>query len=246
MEYQKVPITCDAHFFGYKIDTKGVVYRKNGKPLKPSSFGRCLLVTISVGGKRYTRQVHRLVAAQFIPNPKNKATVNHIDGNPKNNNVENLEWATQSEQMIHARNVLGIAPANKIPIMGISIDRDLILSFPSISEAAAFFNTTRDNIDQVITKRHHSSCGYFWLPVLNSKEQTIEALKRLKKEKLSVVRRIRKVGMFSKSGELLKVFPNAYSTRLEGFSDKIVNKCCLGKGGYKTHRGFIWHFVDEA
>lgn len=39
-------------------------------------------------------KVYRLVAIAFIPNPYSKKEVNHIDGNPLNNNVSNLEWAT--------------------------------------------------------------------------------------------------------------------------------------------------------
>lgn len=46
--------------------------------------------------------VHRLVANAFIPNPENKRTVNHIDCNKTNNDISNLEWANDSEQMIHA------------------------------------------------------------------------------------------------------------------------------------------------
>lgn len=46
--------------------------------------------------------VHRLVAETFIPKIKGKDLINHIDGNPSNNRVENLEWCNYSENLIHA------------------------------------------------------------------------------------------------------------------------------------------------
>jgi len=57
--------------------------------------------TVWLDGK--LQYVHRLVAETYLPNPSNKRTVNHKDGNRSNNNVENLEWMTIAENLNHAR-----------------------------------------------------------------------------------------------------------------------------------------------
>lgn len=77
------------------------------KLLKQYNAGKCKrgyykAVVLYQGGKQRRYYVHRLIAAAFIPNPLNKPYVNHIDGNPINNNVNNLEWVTNSENLAHA------------------------------------------------------------------------------------------------------------------------------------------------
>lgn len=64
--------------------------------------GRDVRVTLWKNGKRKDFLVHRLVAFAFIPMIEGKNCINHIDGNPKNNNVENLEWCNHLENNRHA------------------------------------------------------------------------------------------------------------------------------------------------
>ena len=54
--------------------------------------------------KRQSKQVHRLVAEAFIPNPNNYPVVNHKDTNRKNNHVSNLEWVTVKENVLWSVN----------------------------------------------------------------------------------------------------------------------------------------------
>ena len=71
--------------------------------LVPSCNGNgYLYVSKQSGRKTKHYYVHRLVAEAFIENPLNKPEVNHIDGNKRNNIVENLEWCTRGENIIHA------------------------------------------------------------------------------------------------------------------------------------------------
>ena len=65
--------------------------------------GNYLYVQLQKNGKSKPSKIHRLVAQAFIPNPENKATVNHKYCNKGNNVVENLEWCTNLENITHAK-----------------------------------------------------------------------------------------------------------------------------------------------
>lgn len=85
-------------------------YPKLLKPRK-DNYGYLRVALVS-GTKIQECKIHRLVASEFIDNPSNKPTVNHKDGDKTNNKVSNLEWATNKEQMVHAKNI-GLLHFNK-------------------------------------------------------------------------------------------------------------------------------------
>lgn len=94
----------------YEVDIFGnvysIVHNNSRRKRKLSSYdngnGYLKVNLYDVNGKCKKKYVHRLVAEAFLNNPLNKPNINHIDNNRSNNNINNLEWCTQSENIKHA------------------------------------------------------------------------------------------------------------------------------------------------
>lgn len=85
------------------VSTGGNPFFVKGRMLKKSlTTAGYPRVQMWVNGKKYIKTIHRLVALAFIPNPENKPCINHIDGNKLNYSIDNLEWCTQRDNIIHA------------------------------------------------------------------------------------------------------------------------------------------------
>ena len=90
----------------YTITSEGEVYSDNCGKMKtrnkPGTEYQILNFS-TIDGRKKTFRLHRLVMLAFKPiENSEELEVNHIDGNKKNNKLENLEWCTSSENQRHA------------------------------------------------------------------------------------------------------------------------------------------------
>ena len=150
--------------FNYSINEKGEVRNDKTKHIKSAYENKSngyLYVDLYENNKSHKRPIHRLMAEAFIPNADNKPTVDHKDGNRKNNSIKNLRWATYSEQNSRF-NTSGVR-SERIKVTHYIeerkkrggghvrwLDIDRIEYFNSITDVADKFGTTIGNISLML------------------------------------------------------------------------------------------------
>jgi len=119
---------------------------------------------VNIDGKRM--RAHRLLSKSFIPNPLNKAQVNHKDLDKSNNNINNLEWVTPKENVKHAirngafKNVKAIK--NAVYMCDLKTHK-LLKKFDSVTEAYNYFGKNyQGGISQVCNGERNKTKGYWW------------------------------------------------------------------------------------
>lgn len=147
----------------YEVSTEGRVKNKTtGRILVATNDSRGYpAVTVLDEDGQHTKNVHRLVAETFIPNPDGKRTVNHKDGNKSNNHTSNLEWNTLSENLKHAYRT-GLkqrpddagSPKRKVRIV------ETGEVFDSIGDCARAIGGAQPHISHCLSGRYHTHKGY--------------------------------------------------------------------------------------
>lgn len=151
----------------YEVSNKGRVrslrfwsnvHKKSYERIKIMKFGKNALgyctVILTRNKIKTGKNVHRLVAEAFIDNPNNYNEVNHIDENPSNNCVENLEWCS------HKYNINYGNRGRKISQY--TLQGEFVKEWKSIIDAERELEYKKSHISQCCKGKIKTSHGYIW------------------------------------------------------------------------------------
>ena len=137
-----------------RLSTNG--RRLKGKLLAKTASKGYVKVTLTNKNMSDNRDIHRLVAEAFIPNPDNKPQVNHIDEDKTNNTVDNLEWCTAKENINHGTCRIRSAAKQSISIVCITNRKE----YESIADAARDLNLNIGTISKIINGKMKQTKGF--------------------------------------------------------------------------------------
>lgn len=154
----------------YSITKDGKIWNNNVimTPIIRTGYELVRLLNSNINKRKYY-SVNRLVASTFIRLPNNdKEVCDHIDGNKLNNNMNNLQWLTQKENInrctkktSHERKVIKL-DENTL---------DEIEIYDSITDAAQSIGKTRRSIQLVLNGKNKTAGGFKWKYVNPSHEK---------------------------------------------------------------------------
>lgn len=105
-------------------------------------------------------RVHRIVAEAFLDNSQGYPVINHIDGDKKNNHIDNLEWCTYS----HNNKQAYLQGQNKTkPIIQLTLDGVFIKEWNSMKEASEAVGAHSSNIRKCIQQKIKTAGGFLWI-----------------------------------------------------------------------------------
>lgn len=175
---------------------------------------------------------HRAVAEAFIPNPNNKPCVNHLDCNRDNNCVENLEWATHSENSQYAYDCGSRAVK---PVYCFTRDLQLVAKYKTMKEAVKATGISHTQLNQVLRlDKKTLSHGFYW-----SHEPFLKEVVKLKN-----TGKAKRVNQYTLQGKYITSYSSCgEAARATRGHQGHIGECCRGR--IKTSGGFIWRYADD-
>ena len=138
-------------------------YRNTGKKknLVPK-VNNCGRLWVEIGGKPFL--IHRLVAACFLPNDSCLPEINHKDGNPQNNCVDNLEWCTgeYNRQHYFKNNECGREKKNTRKVLQMDISGKIVRQWDDSRTVSNETGMNQWSITQCCDGKRKTAYGFKW------------------------------------------------------------------------------------
>ena len=115
-----------------------------------------------INGKKYYVRVHRLIAEAYISNPNNYTMINHIDGDKQNNNIDNLEWCSNSYNTKQAYDMGLYISKKECPVRAINKRTGKVYDFKSIRECSKTLGLNRKTITSILKNNKTNNYDYYF------------------------------------------------------------------------------------
>ena len=220
----------------YSVSTEGEVRKDTTNYiLSQSSQQDYKFVTLLINEQQKRMRVHRMVAMTFIENPDNKPYVNHINGIRYDNNVENLEWVTQSENIQHAVRTGLMQNGRKKAVIQYNLNGDRMATFESASEAARQTGGSQSKITMCCKRQRETANDYQWRYY-----DDIQDVQKVEKRFITG----KKVAKCDEEGNILEIFPSfKEAARAVNGTSSAISRVCSGTN--IRHKGYKWKLVEE-
>lgn len=242
--------------FGYEglylVSNKGRVWSIRSGRLMSSRADKRRRCTVSLRKDKVSKNIvlARLVATAFIRIPFLYEEINHIDENPSNNNVENLEWVTHKENCNYGTRIKRIAEKQSIPIIQLTMDGEFVQRHSSMQSASRSLGYDAGHICDVCNGNREYAYGYKWryedddmynIAVQNYKEHVRKA-KQSRADAFTAL--ALDILQYDLEGNIIAEYP---SSRIASQETGISRKCILGNcaGATRTTHGYIFQYKDQ-
>ena len=236
-----IPRMVHGQMFGGKMVKQRIDHRQSNDRI---------VVELSKNGKARRYIPARLVATAFIRPPQDGEEINHLDENPMNNCVENLEWCTHKYNCNYGTRIQRIKEKQNIPVLQYTLNGEFIAEYASMHIAAEAINADAGHICDCCIGNRRKAYGFFWR--YKDDALYVVAKERIKKKiadsaasrSAKFTEKAYNVVQLDMDGNYIATYPSSkYAAESIKAPRPMIISCCNGK--IKHARGYKWVYEKD-
>lgn len=230
----------------YKVSNLGNVYScYTNRMLSPgTTLDGYMYVGLRKNKQRTNHFIHRLVAQAFISNPDNLPIINHIDENPKNNCVSNLEWCNYIYNATYNDAHIKRGLAMSKHVYAYNNNCELVYEFDSARKAAKELCVSSGRICTCCNSNNIIYKNMVWSYFELSKEEVLRRFEIGMKTVKNNIGVSKKVNQLDLDRNFICSYPSVGETsRKTGIASSSISRVCTGK--QKQTHGFIFEYKND-